>query len=155
MKPPIENVRVSARGKEILIKVKKHTGLEHWNEVCRIALCRSLADPTLPPKFAKMGDSSIEMEWKTFAGPFQDEFAFLIVFRAQRDGIDLTKKESLAEYFRSHLERGIISLWNAKSLIELHEMLMTSTIDATGLVVQRFDQSSEKLVDHPESNLGE
>ena len=155
MKPPIENVRVSTRGREILIKVKKHTGLEHWNEVCRIALCRSLSDPTSPQKSARMGDSSIEMEWKTFAGSFQEEFASLIVFRAQRDGIDLTRKEALAEYFRSHLERGIISLRNAKSLIELHEMLMTSTIDATGLVVQRLDQSSEKLVYHPESNLGD
>jgi len=116
MKPPIENVRVSARGKEILIKVKKHTGLEHWNEVCRIALCRSLADPTLPPKFAKMGDSSIEMEWKTFAGPFQEELASLIVFRAQKDGIDLSRREALAECLRAHLERGISSLQNIKSV---------------------------------------
>ncbi|MFO1432248.1 MAG: DNA sulfur modification protein DndE [Candidatus Competibacteraceae bacterium] len=122
MKPPIENVRVSARGKEILIKVKKHTGLEHWNEVCRIALCCSLADPTLPPKFTKMGDSSIEMEWKTFAGSFQEELALLIIFKAQKDGINLLRREALAEYFRSHLERGILFLQNKKDLVDLCEI---------------------------------
>jgi DNA sulfur modification protein DndE len=136
MKPPIENVRVSARGKEILIKVKKYTGLEHWNEVCRIALCRSLSDPTPPQKPARMGDSSIEMEWKTFAGLFQEELASLIVFRAQRDGIDLTRKEALAEYFRAHLERGIASFQNTKKLTELYEILILSTIDDCGQVEQ-------------------
>lgn len=117
MKPLIDNVRVSAKSKEILIKTKKHTGLEHWNEVCRIALCRSLADPIIPPKFTKMGDSSIEMDWKTFAGTFQEELASLIIFRAQKDDIDLSRRESLSEYFRSHLERGISSLQNTKSVL--------------------------------------
>ncbi len=49
MKPPVEHVKISAKAKEILVKVKRSTGLEHWNEICRIALCKSIANPTIPP----------------------------------------------------------------------------------------------------------
>lgn len=116
MKPPVEHVRVSAKGKEILIKVKRYTGLEHWNEICRIALCSSLSNPTPPPKWVKVVDSNIDMEWKTFAGPFQEELTAVILLRAQKDGIDVINKESLATYFRTHLERGLVSLQNTKKI---------------------------------------
>lgn len=123
MKPPIETVRVSAKGRETLIKIKKNTGLEHWNEVCRLALCLSLSDPTIPQKPAKFGDSSIEMEWKTFTGSFQEELTSLIVLRAQKDGIDFSKKETLSEYLKSHLERGVIALQNVKYILSLFKDL--------------------------------
>ncbi|MVF23450.1 DNA sulfur modification protein DndE [Methylocaldum sp. BRCS4] len=119
MKPPVDYVRVSSKGKDVLIKIKKRTGLEHWNELCRIAVCRSLSNPTLPPNPIKIGDNGIDMEWKTFAGPFQQELAALIILRAQQDGIDLSRKDSLAEYFRAHLERGISSLQSTKGISDL------------------------------------
>jgi len=116
MKAPVEHVRVSAKGKEILIRVKRRTGLEHWNEICRIALCRSMANPTPPVKIESTGDSSIDMEWKTFAGSLQEELAAIILFRAKKDGVDVLKKDALVEYFREHLERGITSLQNIRSM---------------------------------------
>lgn len=119
MRPPVEHVKVSARGKEILIKIKRNTGLEHWNEICRIALCKSLANPTAPTKLGKNLDSSIDIEWKTFAGLFHNELAALFVFRAKKDGIDISKKDVLSDYFRSHLERGIVSIQNIKLLSKL------------------------------------
>lgn len=117
MKPPVDHVRVSARGKEILIKVKRRTGLQHWNEICRIALCRSLANPAPPRELGKFGDSAIDMDWKTFAGAFQEELAALITFRASLDRIAQGREDALAEYFRAHLERGIASLQNTKCLL--------------------------------------
>jgi len=119
MKPPIEHVRVSTRSKDILIKIKRRTGLEHWNEICRIALCRSLANATPPPKFDKMGESSIDMDWKTFAGPLNKELSALIILRAKLDGVDITRKETISENFRNHLERGIQGMQNIKSLNEI------------------------------------
>jgi DNA sulfur modification protein DndE len=116
MKPPVDHVRVSTKGKDILIKIKRNTGLEHWNELCRIALCRSLANPSPPAKFDKTGDSAIDIEWKTFAGAYQQELSALVYYRANFDSINITQKDDLAEYFRSHLERGIISLQNIKSI---------------------------------------
>lgn len=122
MKPPVEHVKISARGRDILIKIKRVTGLEHWNEICRIALCNSLANPTLPAKRPKIADSNIDMEWKTFAGQFQQELAALTITRAHKDKINISDKADLAEYFRDHLERGIAYMQNIKSLKELSEI---------------------------------
>jgi len=117
MKPPVEHVRVSAKGKEILIKIKRNTGLEHWNEICRIALCRSLANPTPVTKLDKIGDSAIDIEWKTFAGIYQQELAALLLLRAKKENIEVSSKDALSDYLRSHIERGISSLQNLKSLL--------------------------------------
>jgi DNA sulfur modification protein DndE len=107
MKAPVEHVKVSARGKDILIKVKRYTGLEHWNVICRIALCRSLAEPTPPPKLDKSTDSTIEMDWKTFAGQHKEVLAAVTLVKAQKDGIDVSDEEALSWYFKAHIERGI------------------------------------------------
>jgi DNA sulfur modification protein DndE len=118
MKPPVEHVRVSAKGKEILIKIKRHTGLEHWNEISRIALFHSLTSLT-PPPAVKCTDSSIDMDWKVFSGQWSDEISALIWVRAKNDGVDLSKKDAISDYFRAHLERGIIKLNTCKSLFDL------------------------------------
>jgi len=125
MKPPIERIKVSIRGREILIKIKRNTGLEHWNEICRIALCLSLATSKAPQIADKMVDSSIEMDWKTFAGEYQQELAALTLFKAHKDGIDVTKKEALSDYFKAHVERGIAGLQNIKDLKTIYTYTMS------------------------------
>lgn len=124
MKPPVEYVRISAKGKDLLVKIKRNTGLEHWNEICRIALCQSLANPTPPTVIVKAGESAIDIEWKTFAGQYQNELSALIVLRAQKDGFDICDKEALAIYFRAHMERGIASIRNIKGLSRLEFLPM-------------------------------
>lgn len=119
MKPPVDHVRVSSKGKEVLIKIKRRTGLEHWNEICRVALCRSLANPTAPTKAPRTAENALDMEWKTFAGAYSSELTAAILLRAQRDGIDVNSRECLGEYFRLHMERGVSSLQNVRSLADL------------------------------------
>ena len=48
METPIKQVRTSKTAKEQLIKLKRITKIENWNILCRWALCRSLAEPTIP-----------------------------------------------------------------------------------------------------------
>jgi DNA sulfur modification protein DndE len=112
MKPPVETVRISSQSREILIKIKRRLGIERWNEICRVALCRSLANPTKPTKPRNGWDSAIEIEWKTFAGDQSDTFSALSLMKAHQDKVDVDKKEVFADYFRSHIERGIQSLQN-------------------------------------------
>ena len=119
MKSPVEHVRVSAKSKEILIKIKRRTGLEHWNEICRIALCRSLANPTPTPKLDKNSDSSIDMDWKTFAGTSSDFLSAAIYLRAKYDKVDYLNRDIIIDYFRSHLERGISGLQQLHNIAEL------------------------------------
>lgn len=116
MNPPVEHVRVSTKGRESLIKIKRRTGIEHWNEICRIALCQSLANPTIPNQHVKVSDSSIDIEWKTFAGQYSQEISAVFYLRAKTDGINISSKDELAIYFRQHLDRGIQSIQNSTSI---------------------------------------
>lgn len=122
MKPPVDTVKISAKSKDVLTKMKRRLGVDRWNEICRVALCRSLANPTKPSKPKNGWDSAIEIEWKTFAGESSDLFSASVRMRAMQDGIDIKKKEALADYFRSHIERGIGSLQNVSKYEDYLEL---------------------------------
>lgn len=122
MKPPVETVRISSKGKDILTKMKRRLGVERWNEICRVALCRSLANPTKPSKSRSGWDSTIEIEWKTFAGEHSDVYAAMTKMRALSDNVDVSQKDSLADYFRAHIERGIGSLQNVSKFEDYLEI---------------------------------
>lgn len=116
MKPPVDYVRISTKGKNVLQQVKNGTKLEHWNEICRIALCHSLTNPQSPPKPANLGENAIDMDWKTFAGAYSNEIASAVLLRAHIDSIDIQSRDAIADYFKAHLERGISSLRNIEGL---------------------------------------
>ena len=119
MKPPVEEVRVSAQSKEILAKIKKRTGINQWNYLCRLAYCQSLREP-LTNLSSTFGEVGVRMDWKTFSGQFSNEFISLNLLCAKRDNIDLSNKEILSEYFRTHLERGVTYL---KSVKDVHDLI--------------------------------
>src|SRR5687768_3020317 len=105
----IETVRVSEKARNQLITLKRRTGIQNWNVLCRWALCLSFAEESRPPDENIVADSSIEMSWKTFAGGREELYWGLLLARATRDGISL-EKESIAKYFKLHLHRGIAYL---------------------------------------------
>jgi DNA sulfur modification protein DndE len=119
MKPPVDTVRVSQRGKEILIKLKRNTGLDQWNVLCRWALCASLLRDSKPPRLKGMEESNIEMTWRTFAGTQADHFAALVKARADQHGVNLQQADEVADYFRAHLERGISNIQNVRNIAAL------------------------------------
>lgn len=116
MKPPVETVRISQRGKEILIKLKRNTHIEHWNVLCRWALCASLHRDSRPPKLKGVVESNVEMSWRTFAGPHADIYTALVRYNAELHGVDVKQEGALSDYFRAHLERGISNIQNVKNL---------------------------------------
>ncbi|MCB1078428.1 MAG: DndE family protein [Verrucomicrobiae bacterium] len=119
MKPPVENIKVTSKSRDILIQAKRQTGLKQWNELLRWAFCISLANPDLPRINRKL-DSGIEpIEWVTFSGSNHQIYAALFYKRATVDGIELGNEEAVACYFRAHIERGIGALRSFKSLENL------------------------------------
>ena len=103
---PLEHVRLSQTARDQLVTLKRRTKIEHWNVLCRWALCRSLAEPTVPPAIRLVTDSSVEMTWKVFAGSHGETLWALMRYRCHRDGPPLDE-DTVANYLRLHLHRGI------------------------------------------------
>ena len=114
-------VRISARGREILIKLKRYTGIAQWNTLCRVAYCYSLAIATEPTQSPEKGDVALEIEWPTFAGPIKTELAALTVTRATSAAV---AEQDIARYVRSHLERGLSAIQNVRSVSEVAAMMV-------------------------------
>ena len=117
----VETVRLSEKAKNQLIQLKRRTGIDQWNILCRWALMLSLREQHPPPVEKIMTDSSVEIAWKTFAGTLDTAITALVLFKFNsseipRDGVDLEG------YFKLHLHRGI-SLLFAKDAYELADML--------------------------------
>lgn len=120
MKPPVQNIRISQRGKEALQRLKNRTGIPNWNVLCRWAVSASLAMETSPPRWIAQEESNIDMDWKTFAGDQADIISALVYLSAEKHGE--TKGEALPAFFRAHLERGINAIQNVRKLSDIAQL---------------------------------
>ena len=122
----IETVKVSEKAKNQLITLRRRTGVENWNTLCRWAFALSLNEKSTPPDETINTDSNVEMTWKTFTGGRENLYLNLLILRAQKDGVKI-KKTDLNQYFKLHLHRGISYLNskvknNVASLLELSKL---------------------------------
>lgn len=102
----IEHIRLSEKAKQQLIVIKRRTGIDNWNVLCRWALCLSLAEESIPPFEDIQTDSSVEMTWKTFSGEINKELEALIIMRHAND-IRASKNIDLYSFVKIHIHRGI------------------------------------------------
>ena len=107
----IDNVRVSEKAKLQLITIKKRTGIKNWNVICRWAFLLSLKDSSTPAPENIIADSNVEMTWKTFSGNHDALFQSLLLYRLQKNNIDINH-ENISKYFKIYLHRGISFLTN-------------------------------------------
>lgn len=113
----LEHIRVSKQAREQLIRLKRHTGIDHWNILCRWAFCRSLAEPSAPPPARIVTDSNVEMSWRVFGGRHHELYLALLKERCLRDGFGVDE-EVLDQQFRLHLHRGIAYLAGDRTIRE-------------------------------------
>ena len=102
----METVRIDEQGREQLIRLKRHTGVETWNVLCRWAFCASLAETTRPPLRIFKGEPAVEIAWRVFGGAHHELYFALLKQRLKQDGYELTDA-NLQEQFRLHLHRGL------------------------------------------------
>lgn len=119
----LEHIKVSERAKDQLIRLKRSTGIGHWNALCRWAFCVSLAEPSVPSPTKIPVDSSVEMTWKVFGGAYEEIYLGLLKVRCERDGLGTTD-EVLSTQFRLHLHRGIAYLAADRRLKGIADLLM-------------------------------
>ena len=102
----IESFRVSKRGRDQLVTLKRRTGIGTWNVLCRWAFCVSLVEPNPPRSERIPADSTVELTWHTFAGEYEGVYLAALKQRCKHDGLDRSKR-TLTAQFRRHLHRGL------------------------------------------------
>jgi DNA sulfur modification protein DndE len=105
----IERVRISAAGKQQLSTLKRRTGIEHYNVICRHALCASLANSTKVPSETLQYSGGIEIDWKTFAGEAEATLTNVLLSRAVADHGDASST-AVRGLLQAHLHRGLAYL---------------------------------------------
>ncbi len=118
----IRQVRLSAQAKEKLSRLKGRTGIKNWNVLCRWALCYSLQENTVPTDIPIEADSNVEMSWYTFGGDYSELYEAIIRAWCLTKGLPIDE-ETIAKYFRLHLERGIAYLSGTNFVKNLDDLL--------------------------------
>ena len=122
METPIERIRLSQTAKDQLTKLKRVTKIDQWNILCRWALCRSLAEPSIPSPVPIPADSNVEMTWRVFGGEISDILLIALKQRCYNDNLG-TDKETLATQFRLHLHRGIGYLAGDPNIKKIEDLI--------------------------------
>jgi DNA sulfur modification protein DndE len=125
METPIDRIRVSQAAKDRLTKLKRITKIDRWNILCRWALCRSLAETSIPSPVKIPADSNLEMTWSVFGGEIADLLLIALKQRCNNDGLG-TDKEVLKTQLHLHLHRGISYLAEDSSLTTVEDLLRLS-----------------------------
>lgn len=118
----IDNIRLGQQSRDQLIRLKRITGIDNWNVLCRWALCLSLADRNPPPRLKGGGDAAVDISWKTFAGEHADVYEALLAQRAHDDGRQISR-ETLSELARNHVVRGVGFLTARRQLSGISQLL--------------------------------
>ena len=127
MEPPIDRIRLSQTAKDHLTKLKRVTKIDQWNILCRWALCRSLAEPTIPSLVPIPADSNVEMSWRVFGGEMSDILLIALTQRCYNDNLG-TERETLATQFRLHLHRGIGYLASEPNLKKIEDLISVACL---------------------------
>lgn len=138
----LETVRLSQRGKEQLIKLKRVTGIKQWNILCRWALCVSLADPTTPLVRDISTDSNVEMTWKTFAGNQGDVYLALLKRRCHQDASEMQHSD-VGRTLTMHLHRGIGALAGDPQLQTIEDLISYINGSSSGFEQRQLAQNQE------------
>jgi DNA sulfur modification protein DndE len=109
----VDRIRLTAAAKNQLIALKRKTGIEHYNALCRHAFCLSLANPSVPPREAFNFNGGIDIDWRTFTGGHEALYLNLLLQRLHADGLpfdEVIARQMLAQ----HLHRGLSYLSSRK-----------------------------------------
>jgi DNA sulfur modification protein DndE len=116
----IDRIRLTATAKNQLMTLKRKTGLEHNNSICRYAFCLSLENNSIPPQEILNFNGGLEIDWRTFTGGNEDLYLNLAIFRVFQDG-DEVGEENIRGSVISHVHRGL-SFLASKTDVELKDL---------------------------------
>lgn len=109
----IERVKLTAVAKQQLTTLKRRTGIDHYNTICRHALALSLSNPAVAPVENLQFANGLEIDWDVFAGGCGDTYLNLLIVRALQD-VGECSPAVVRQTLSSHLHRGLSYLTSKK-----------------------------------------
>ena len=101
----LTKLRVTRDVSNRLRSLAGRTGLTP-NLICRLGFCLSVSEPSIP-KPEDYPEEEREFNRYTLLGEYDDFFVALLKQRCHQDGID---SSMLPDYFRAHINRGVVLL---------------------------------------------
>lgn len=93
------------------------------NLLCRLGFCLSLGEPGVPNP-DEYPEEEREFNRYTLLGEYDPLFVALLKERCRLDGVDLAR---LADYFRAHMNRGVVLLQGrVRSVADIAELVEAS-----------------------------
>jgi DNA sulfur modification protein DndE len=120
----VERVKLTATAKNQLVGLKRRTGIEHNNALCRHALCLSLANPSVPPKENFNFAGGLEIDWRTFTGGYENLYHNLLVTRLLTEDIEVSS-DAVRDALLLHVHRGLSYLASRREDDLLSELALT------------------------------
>ena len=108
----IESLKTTTHIKNVLSSIKRVTGIEYWNVICRWALCISLKQKSLPRLVEEKLDG-VEIDYDVFVGKNNSIYTQLLINNLIKHNIEITKS-NVYKYLYAHVNRGVSILYNKK-----------------------------------------
>ena len=122
----LDTVRITEGDADLLVRLKRSTGIKNWNVLCRWAFCLSLRDSDRPQVDPRGSWSSIEMTWKVFGGTYATVYWAALrqrLFEDCQGSDDSPSEHDLEKEFYRHLHRGIGHLANIAQRPSLNDLM--------------------------------
>lgn len=101
-----DRVRLSTGAKNQLSALKRRTGIEHNNVLCRHALCLSLENVSTPPAENHDLSDGIEIDWRVLTGGHEALYYNLVATRLILEGVEVSEA-SIKDAIIHHIHRGL------------------------------------------------
>lgn len=125
----MERIKLNAAARNQLATLKRRTGIEHNNAICRHALCISLANPSVPPEENFVFNGGIEIDWRTLTGGQEALYYNLLAVRLLSEGRRVNE-ELVRQTFVLHVHRGLSYLVSRREddlLVEMGKLLESTS----------------------------
>lgn len=126
----MERIKLNAAARNQLVTLKRRTGIEHNNAICRHALCISLANPSIPPDENFVFNGGIEIDWRTLTGGQDALYYNLLAVRLLSEGRRITE-DLIRHTFVLHVHRGLSYLVSRREEDLLVEMAKSLEVTAS------------------------
>ena len=123
-----DTIRLSETAKRKLVQLRRRTGIDRWNVLCRWALCLSLRETSSPYADSEHKASNVEMTWKTFAGQYSGIITAILIAKHKEYLVDYSDVPE-EKFFYLHLDRGISMLATRTDVASIGKLLELAVVD--------------------------